>query len=1149
MTIKRIMLVVVLLALTNAGFLQSKVLSAGRKTVISDFEDPLDIMMWSLKIQGLGVKPPEEEARIDYESKIVARGKGAMKISKVFMLPSHEAIILQKEVNISVSDPSKDGLEFFVNPGELDLKNNYEISIFLIDDKGEVWRYRWWSTFTSLEKGWHRARVRLTELKFAWGGNGDDGDDGLIDGERIKLVEFRFSDEPNLVTGKDIPVPTAFYLDEIKYVEDLTKAVKEVPESRKSSPAAKNIPLAKESYGVNPLPELSCFETGEDAKRWKLGEGVTIKLSKEHVTQGEYSGKITFPLPSPLEKENHIVSLAPPAFEKDWSDYGMIVMDIYNPNDFVVQVLFHIPGLVWEPLHLLPSSGTTYRKSIFMPTHLLCAEERWNVDNVKTISFTTRFTHDPNRAYALSISKIDKVNLFVDNIKLLTKEETRNFIDRLYPIEPTEISMEESPERVLLQSKKGGKYIPVQERDFNFMPFSTAGRTDEVVIQPLFEELGFFRLGRGPVIVPFTQGCTTIDMKNGWDIDLKSSCVPHFKHLSERKLPFFITIFGWDMLFPHEVFMERVRKLIGWADEIGKEHFLGINMFETSAAIGYYFPAVTNAATRLEKANNYIKVVKRLREEIRLPDDKLLMVTPSALWPEELCYEAGAEISLREVYCHWNNLGPIISHMRGNCRSFNKKYGTCVALDPPPTRSCYPHMSWAKHYDSRTLRYITEKEENPPGRREYYEERIPDDLFKFYIWSYYQGSNYLTSREGTTLVKGNLTDSGKRWLKFLDFVDNNERGKDIVTEIAIVRSKGCVWGGAKHYSLKDLHNNPTGLGNYPYGKEEADYIYLNSFFPDFSDNAVLSKMLWTGTPYGAVDIIYPSMKLSDMKRYASIIFLGYNRMDSVRVDFLDDLMNYVKDGGIVLLSMDQLKDIKDELDMEKLDNFLGIEIGSEKKKIKDYIKVIGDASFKIDKKEYAITSMRELYRGEKEGPWVYKIMSKEAKVIAKDARETPILLLNKYGKGYIFLFTTPTLSMIPGEKGKPFERSKFVEDVIDKICRYKGLPIDISPKNDNVEFLISRTANKEATIFIMNHGPDRWHGDIAINLKEAGLNKGVRKNVSAKVVEGYNSIKDSIPEIEERGGNLIIKGITIEGDTKKSCAFRQAKFVLIKLCG
>ena len=248
MAIKRIMLIVALLALTDVGFLQGRVLPAGKETVISDFEDPLDIRMWSLTIQGLDVKPPEEEARIDYETKIVAQGKGAMKVSKVFMLPSHEAIILKKEINIPIADPSKDGLEFFINPGELDLKNNYEVSIYLCDNKGEFWNYRWWSTFASLGKGWNRVRVKLTELKYlAWGGNGDDGNDGLIDGEKIRLIEFRFSDEPRLETGGDVPVTATFYLDEIKYVEDLAKSVTEMPKAKETLPVAKNPSLVKES--------------------------------------------------------------------------------------------------------------------------------------------------------------------------------------------------------------------------------------------------------------------------------------------------------------------------------------------------------------------------------------------------------------------------------------------------------------------------------------------------------------------------------------------------------------------------------------------------------------------------------------------------------------------------------------------------------------------------------------------------------------------------------------------------------------------------------------------------------------------------------------------------------------------------------------
>ena len=61
---------------------------------------------------------------------------------------------------------------------------------------------------------------------------------------------------------------------------------------------------SRESYTVNPLPELSYFETEEDINKWKLGEGVTLELSEEHVTQGKYSGKLAFSMPLAIRSLN-----------------------------------------------------------------------------------------------------------------------------------------------------------------------------------------------------------------------------------------------------------------------------------------------------------------------------------------------------------------------------------------------------------------------------------------------------------------------------------------------------------------------------------------------------------------------------------------------------------------------------------------------------------------------------------------------------------------------------------------------------------------------------------------------------------------------------------------------------------------------------
>ncbi len=125
----------------NAGFLY-----AGNETVISDFETPLDVKLWSLSIPGQpGEKP--EQARIEHGTKITAHGKGAMKFSMVFQSEGHERMNFEKATDLPVIDPSKDGLEFSINPDDMD-KQNYDLKIFLVDNSGEVWVYG--VVFTSL---------------------------------------------------------------------------------------------------------------------------------------------------------------------------------------------------------------------------------------------------------------------------------------------------------------------------------------------------------------------------------------------------------------------------------------------------------------------------------------------------------------------------------------------------------------------------------------------------------------------------------------------------------------------------------------------------------------------------------------------------------------------------------------------------------------------------------------------------------------------------------------------------------------------------------------------------------------------------------------------------------------------------------------
>ena len=731
--------------------------------------------------------------------------------------------------------------------------------------------------------------------------------------------------------------------------------------------------------------------------------------------------------------------------------------------------------------------------------------------------------------------------------------------------------------------------------DFSYVPsdWSEPGYGASIMFSdPLWKEHDFFRLSYGPIeyisiinnMVPIIEpshlgrwGLRGERIPESQKTPLKSAILPKLEKLAEDGIPFYMVLLApHGMWFePYEILMDRVGACVDLAEKICKEDFMGIIAFEVEGMAG--MPVVSKEKTRLDKADAFIKLIRKIKDDVNLPSDKKFMLMGGTLAEAGLYYEGGADIRWHETPDGiYGSFSHELSQIRGLARSFNKEWG----ITERPDHVTHAHTHDFFHYNITTGRYDPEMKKDDPRKWTW----TLEDCYKNVLEKYYSGTNYLEMCYEFPLVPGKLTENGEMILKFLDFADNNPRAEDVISKVAIVRSKGDYWSTLVAESLEEASGGPGGLGAWtgpdksPY-KEEADFIYLNNFYPNLTDDMVLAKHFWTGTSYGAVDIIYPSMKLEDMKNYNCIIFLGYHRMDSVRKDFLDDLMEYVKGGGTVLLSIDQLRDSQNKLDIEKLEKFLGATSGSKffpgtlikKKKIKGYIEVVEDTPFKINKKRYPISSKLQLWH-EKE-PWVYKVIPEEARVVAVDSQGIPALLLNKYGKGYVLLFTSPTLSMIPGEKGIKFEQSGFVEDVIDKVCSYKPLPVNISPEYENIEFLIAKTEDRGATIFVMNHGPEDWKGDIIVNLNEAGLSKEIGDKISCKISKGYK-IEEIKPEVIRKGDDLIIKGIFLQGDREGFlplhplnasfsndhfyqsakpedkegfCAYRQASFAYLRL--
>jgi hypothetical protein len=114
------------------------------------------------------------------------------------------------------------------------------------------------------------------------------------------------------------------------------------------------------------------------------------------------------------------------------------------------------------------------------------------------------------------------------------------------------------------------------------------------------------------------------------------------------------------------------------------------------------------------------------------------------------------------------------------------------------------------------------------------------------------------------------------------------------------------------------------------------------------------------------------------------------------------------------------------------------------------------------------------------------------------------------------------------------------------MCRHRPLPLEISPRNDDVEFLMSKTGGETAGIFIMNHGKEAWSGDIILDRVAAGLSPGVGENARVILGTGYR-LQETTPKLAISGDKLMISGIRLSGDTDRFCSYRQASFACIKL--
>ena len=198
----------------------------------------------------------------------------------------------------------------------------------------------------------------------------------------------------------------------------------------------------------------------------------------------------------------------------------------------------------------------------------------------------------------------------------------------------------------------------------------------------------------------------------------------------------------------------------------------------------------------------------------------------------------------------------------------------------------------------------------------------------------------------------------------------------------------------------------------------------------------LNKNLFSGTPYGNVDIVSAE---KDFSKYAQIVFLGWNTMDD---GLLEKLKDYVYNGGTLAISYCHFNYTdRNDVDAvfpraEKLKEFLGVDIFGET-----------TVSGKVDFSDESV---------EVSGVKAVKCNALTATSIATDKKGDGVVYKNVYGKGTVYF--TAFKDYITDEKDV---------ELYEKVMRTIGETGDERCDNNNVSYAVRETEN-EYRISVLN---------------------------------------------------------------------------------
>lgn len=411
-----------------------------------------------------------------------------------------------------------------------------------------------------------------------------------------------------------------------------------------------------------------------------------------------------------------------------------------------------------------------------------------------------------------------------------------------------------------------------------------------------------------------------------------------------------------------------------------------------------------------------------------------------------LQYEGGVDIFLTQIY-RGHHMGITLASHRGDAKAYKKPFAISVtegswlaaALDWGLADG--ENLNTFGGLGQATSRWLAIGDRYKPCY-----DRV--DYNKAYLYSFISGAT-VVGHEGWGVY-----DTA---YPYIEFLKKHPAIGFPLNRIAVIRGLGggtriappgddARATGATAVFVADMtalrdKKGFTDISEWGYNSHLQDYGLMNIFYPGFG-NADHTRKQFTAAPYGPIDLLHGRAPLS-RKDHDFAMVISVNIMTK---DQISKLTKFVKDGGTLLINIEQCKGVERSFNKETL-AFL-----------KDVCGVMVGAT--LPEKDCKV-----IY-GKKVTPAPAMILTKVTplkgtKVKITDGSKNPLLLERKVGKGKLLLTTSQWHWRIP---------RSVMEEVVKEAAA--NVPCYVKAQNnaDSMEFFANKLEDGSgAVVSLFNH--------------------------------------------------------------------------------